>query len=61
MRFDLLNEVRLGLSAYQLIYHFTAFDEKDRRNTGDTIVDRQLRIMVHIYFTHIDLAIIFFG
>lgn len=60
MRFDLLNEVGLGLSANQLIDYLTVLDEQDSGDAGNAIVNGQLRVVVDIYFTYIDLAVIFF-
>lgn len=61
MRLDLLYEVGFRLRAYQLVYHLATLDEEDSRDAGDAIVYRQLRIMVDIDLTYIDLAVVFFG
>ncbi len=61
MRFDLLYEIGFWLSTYQFVHHFAALDKKDGRNAGNTVVDRQLRVVVNIYFAHIDLTVVFFG
>src|SRR5882762_12044770 len=60
MGLDLLNEVGLGLSANQLIYYLATLDEKDRRNAGDAIINGELRVVVYIHLSYIDLAVIFF-
>jgi hypothetical protein len=61
MRLDLLYEVGFRLCAYQLVYNLTTLDKKDSGDAGDAIVDRQLRVMVDIDLTYIDLAVVFFG
>jgi len=60
MRFDLLHEVGLGLSANQLIYYLTILDEKYGGDAGNAIVNGKLRIVVNIHLTYIDLVGIFF-
>lgn len=60
MRFDLLYEVGLGLSADQLVYYLTILYEKYGGDAGNAIVNGQLRVMVNIHLTYIDLAVIFF-
>jgi hypothetical protein len=61
MGFDLFDEVRLGLCAYELVHYFASLDEQDGGDAGDPIVDGQLRVMVDIHFAYIDLSMIFFG
>ena len=60
VRFDLFYEVGLGLSANQLVNDLAVLYEQDSGNAGYAIVDGQLRVVVDIHFTYVDLAIIFF-
>src|ERR1700761_8135244 len=61
MRFDLLNEVGFGLCSNQLVYNFPTLDKEDSGNAGDTIVYGQLRIVIDINLSYIDLAVVFLG
>jgi hypothetical protein len=61
VRFDLLDEVPLGLSAYELVYDLTTFDKKDSGDGSDAIVHADLGVVVHVYLAHVYLTGIFFG
>jgi len=61
MRFDLFDEIGFRLCAYQFVDYLAAFDEQDGGDAGNTVIDRQLRIVVYIDFPYIDLSVIFFG
>ena len=51
---------RLWRHAHLFVYHFTILNEQYTRYAGNTIIDGQVRILIHIYLTHIYLALILF-
>ncbi len=42
---------RILSSTYLFVIYLAIFDEQDSRNTGDTVVDRQPRVLIYVYFT----------
>ena len=60
MRLDFFIQYRFRNGTNLFVNDLTTFNEKDRRDGCDTIVNTQVRVMVNIYFTYIDLTIVIF-
>ncbi len=43
------------------IYYFSAFYKQDSWYRSNAIVNTQIRILIYIYLTYINAAVIFFG
>ncbi len=46
--------------AYLLVNHLAALYKEHTWNTGHSIVDREIRILIHIHFTYVNLPLIIF-
>src|SRR5258706_7064334 len=60
-RIQSLFDFRLGVNAYQLVNDFSAFKEKETRNSGNPASSGYLCIVIRVQFPHFDFAVIFLG
>src|SRR6476469_5075604 len=60
MLFNLFYKVAFGLSTNELIHDLSTTDKKDRRYRRNAIIHADLRIVVHIYFTDVNLSVVLF-